>query len=61
MAQGLLSVPRARTSLFQKRGFASVGPILWNALDLSIRKLATADTMALFLKRLKTHFFVNSQ
>ena len=61
MAQGLLSVPRARTSLFQKHGFASVGPTMWNDLDSSIRKLATADSMTFFLKRMKTFLFTNLQ
>lgn len=58
---GLLSVPQARTSMFLKRGFESVGPILWNALDASMRGLATPNSMALFLKRLKTYLFVNIQ
>lgn len=44
------SVPQAGTSLSQKQGFESVGPIFWDVLDYSMHNLATADS---FLEKKK--------
>ena len=52
-----LVVPRSRTTLFQKRSFASAGPLLWNRVDHSVCHLVFTDSMPTFLAHLKTYFF----
>ena len=52
--QHLLEVPRTKLVSFGDRSFNVVGPRLWNALPIAIKRI---DTVPLFVKALKTHIF----
>ena len=52
--QHLLEVPRTKLVSFGDRSFKVVGPRLWNALPIAIKRIVTVP---LFVKALKTHIF----
>ena len=52
--QKLLQIPKTQSNLVKSRAFSFNGPILWNALPLSIR---TASSLDSFKSQLKTHLF----
>ena len=52
--QHLLAVPRTKLVSFGDRSFNVVGPRLWNALPIAIKRIVTVP---LFIKALKTHIF----
>ncbi|KAF7647387.1 hypothetical protein LDENG_00173130 [Lucifuga dentata] len=52
--QALLSVPRSRLKTKGDRAFKVMAPKLWNFLPLDLRAV---DTVDIFKKKLKTHFF----
>ena len=54
LQQHLLKVPRTKLACFGDRSFYVVGPRLWNALPIAIKRI---DTVPLFVKALKTHIF----
>ena len=56
-SQHALIVPRSNSALCQKRSFASIGPVLWNRLDFSIRHLVFTGTLSVYLARVKTYLF----
>ena len=51
---GLLIVPKVRTKTHGEAAFSHYGPRLWNSLPEGVR---TAETVDIFKRRLKTHFF----
>ena len=51
---GLLTIPKVRTKTHGEAAFSHYGPQLWNSLPQNIR---TAETVDIFKRRLKTHFF----
>ena len=55
-AKGELLVPRARSSLRQRRAFSIVGPSTWNGLPLELR-LLPRNNMAAFCQQLKSSLF----
>ena len=55
-ARGELLVPRAHTSMRQRRAFSIVGPSIWNGLPLDLRLMPRLNSPA-FYKYLKSHFF----
>lgn len=54
--RGELLVPRARSSLRQRRAFSVVGPSTWNGLPLELR-LLYLNNLPAFHKSLKSFFF----
>ena len=52
--QHLLEVPRTKLVSFGDRSCNVVGPRLWNALPIAIKRI---DTVPLFVKALKTYIF----
>ena len=52
--QHLLEVPRTKLVSFDDRSFNVVGPRLWNALPITIKRI---ETVPQFIKALKTHIF----
>ena len=52
--QHLLAVSRTKLVSFGDRSFNVVGPRLWNALPIAIKRI---ETVPLFVKALKTHIF----
>ena len=50
----LLAVLRTKLVSFGDRSFNVVGPRLWNALSIAIKRI---ETVQLFIKALKTHIF----
>ena len=51
---GLLVVPRSRTTCYGDRAFSILAPKLWNNLP---RKVKEAPSLPTFKKLLKTHLF----
>ena len=48
------AVPFNKRKTFSDRGFRTAGPALWDKLPIDIRE---AETLDLFKKKLKTHYF----
>ena len=56
-SSGELLVPSCRTKTFGPRAFAVSCPTTWNNLPVELTDPANVDSVAVFKKRLKTHFF----
>src|SRR5688572_4109591 len=55
---GEILVPRAHTSIRQRRAFSILGPSIWNGLPLDLRLMPRLDSPAFDRpKYLKSHFF----
>src|SRR5688572_1848270 len=55
LQKGELLVPRAHTTIRQRRAFSIVGPSIWNGLPLDLRLMPRLDSRS-FYKYLKSHF-----
>ena len=52
----LLRIPKTKLKTYGERSFYHQGPVVWNNLPENVK---SAETLAVFKKLLKTHFFAN--
>ena len=52
--QNLLSVPKYRLKTIGARAYSVQGPLLWNSLPSSLKRI---DSLSVFKRQLKAHYF----